>query len=139
MKVVLDTNVLISVLNLGDHNHESAEELVAKLNDDGYEIYAPVTYRWELDAYLRNPDKASAHRQNRGAKLKITSYDVTSALYLRTYSTEMAFVKGADRVFVSLAKDQGAPLITNDRQLLSNAAILGVRAVSVADFLSGIE
>jgi predicted nucleic acid-binding protein len=136
MKVVLDTNVLISVLNMDDANHQSAEELVAKLSNGDYEIYAPVTYLWELDAYVRHPDKASAHRHSRGAEFKITTCDVTNGLYVRTYCTEMAFIKGADRVFVSLARDQGAPLITNDRQLLNNAATLGVRALSVADFLS---
>jgi predicted nucleic acid-binding protein len=139
MKVVLDTNVLISILNMDDSSHEGAEELVGKLSDDGYEIYAPVTYLWEIDAYFGHADKASVHRQNKAAKFKIISCDVTSALYVRTYSTAMASIKGADRVFVSLAKDQGAPLITNDRQLLRHAATLDVRAVSVADFLSRMD
>lgn len=136
MKIVLDSNVLISILNIDDANHPAAAELIARLNGGAHVIYAPVTYLWDMDAYLRHPDKSRTHRQSATADLKITTCDVTSGLYARTYSREMAFIKGADRIFVSLAKDQGAPLVTNDKQLLGNAAKLGVQAVSVNDLLN---
>jgi predicted nucleic acid-binding protein len=135
-KVVIDSNLLIALLNLSDTGHALAEALAVALREGDYEIIAPVLYLWEFDAYLRHPEKAKKHVQNRSAKLRVTAYDVTSGLYSRTYNTAMVAIKGADRVFVSLAKDHSAPLITDDRQILRNAGALGVQAFSVAAFLA---
>lgn len=134
--VVLDSSVLISVLNTNDRNHPGAEALIRKLSTKDYEIYAPVTYLWDMEAYMRHPDKAQTHSQNTDTAFKVITCDVTSDLFWRTRSSEMAFIKGPDRVFVSLARDQAAPLITNDKQILANADKLGVRAASVEDFLN---
>ena len=136
MKVVLDSNVLIAVLNQNDSTHTECVSLVERLNQEGWEVLAPVLYLWEMDAYLRHPEKAKTHAQNVAAKFQLTTYDVTSGLYVRTYSTEPVNIGGADRVFVSLAKDHGAPLVTNDAKVLKGAHLLGVKAMSVADFLA---
>ena len=135
-RVVVDSNLLIAVLNAQDPTHADSVELATALSDGGYELIAPVLYLWELDAYLRHPEKSKKHLQTHGAKFRISTHDITNGLYTRTYDTTMVAIKGADRVFVSLAKDQGVPLITNDRQILKHAATLGVQAVSVTDFLA---
>jgi len=138
MKVVLDSNVFIAVLNASDSRHGEACELIANLTTGRYEIVAPVLYMWETDAYLWHPDRPKTHSQNAGATFRVTAYDVTSGLYARTYSRAMTFIKGADRVFVSLAKDLTAPLVTNDSQILKHASSLGVEAISVSDFIARV-
>ena len=138
-RVVVDSNLLISVLNAQDPTHAYAAQLATTLSNEGYELIAPVLYLWELDAYLRHPEKSKKHLQTQSAKFRITTYDITSGLYTRTYDPNMAAIKDADRVFVSLAKDQGVPLITNDRQILKHAAKLGVQAVSVTGFLAKLR
>ncbi|MBW8893952.1 MAG: hypothetical protein JF617_18305, partial [Burkholderiales bacterium] len=115
--------------------HDSSRALADFLYQNQWEILAPVLHLWEVHAYQRHPNKAKSHRTDSDAKLKITTVDVTTGLFLRTYSDAMVHVRGADRVFVSLAKDERAPLVTNDKQMLQNAAHLGVRALSVEAFL----
>lgn len=137
MKVVLDSNILIAVLNKNDSTHIECLKIIEKLNNENWEVLAPVLYLWEMDAYLRHPEKSKTHVQNVAATFKITTYDVTSGLYTRTYSGQAVNITGADRVFVSLAKDQSAPLVTNDAKILKGAHLLGIKAMSVADFLSG--
>jgi predicted DNA-binding protein (UPF0278 family) len=48
----------------------------------------------------------------------------------------MVNVSGADRVFVSLAKDENAPLVTNDARILKYAEQMGIRAIPVSEFLA---
>jgi predicted nucleic acid-binding protein len=136
MKVVLDSNVLIAVLNQNDSTHAECLSLVEKLDNEDWEVLAPVLYLWEMHAYLRHPEKSKTHAQNVAATFKVTTYDVTSDLYYRTYSTQTVNITGADRVFVSLAKDHGVPLVTNDDKILKGAHLLGVKAMSVAGFLA---
>ena len=137
MKVVLDSNILIAVLNQNDSDHAECVALIEKLNKEEWEVLAPVLYLWEQDAYLNHPVKSKAHVQNTAARFRVTTYDVTSGLYTRTYSTQPVSIKGADRVFVSLAKDHGVALVTNDGQVLKGAHLLGVKSMSVAEFLAG--
>lgn len=134
-KVVLDSNIIISVLNANDVLHVDAQRLVDLLNEGQYEILVPALHLWEMHAYHRHPDKMKSHKAHVEAQFKVTTYDVTSELFFRTLSDAMVCVKGPDRVFVSLARDHGVPLVTNDGQVLRNAADLGVRALSIADFL----
>ena len=136
MKVVLDSNILIAALNKNDSMHAECCDLIEKLMREGWEVIAPVVHLWEMDAYRRHPEKSKTHVSNGTASFKVTTYDVTSGLYARTYSSQTANITGADRVFVSLAKDHGAPLVTNDGRILRDAHLLGAHAMSVADFLA---
>lgn len=135
-KVVVDSNLLISLLNFADAGHAEAALLSEVLSARHYELLAPVVYLWEMDAHFRHPVKNGGHVQNKNVKLRVTTYNVTSDLYIRTWSEAMVAVKGADRIFVSLAKDHGIALITNDKQILRNASELGVEAISASDFVA---
>ncbi len=130
--VVLDSNVLISAI---DGSHLDSNECVALLRaieQKGINLSAPVTQLWELMAFLHHPERSKAFGINVAlGSLDITYIDVTHALFASTQVSAMTAIKGPDRVFVSLAKSLSCPLVTNDGQVLKNAANLGVEALSV--------
>jgi len=135
MRFVLDSNILISALNLNDAFNKESCAILKHLKEINAEIIAPVLQLWELDAYVTHIERAKSHKQNSNIEVKITHYDITSGLYARTYCTEMACVKGADRVFVSLAMEHNVPLITNDTQIHRYSDVFKIKAVSVDEFL----
>ena len=134
MKIVLDSNVLISVTNTNDSKSESCIALIEKLNSERYEIIAPVTQLWEVAAYLNHPEARKTHQMNQTASFTVKFHDVTLELFASTYSDTVTAISGADRIFVSLAKHLNVPVITNDKQILKNASLLGVRALRPEDF-----
>ena len=136
MKFVLDSNILISALNLNDVFNEEAAAVAEVSNRNNFEVIAPVLHLWELEAYLRHTVKSTTHVPNSDLKLKVTTYDVTSGLFTRTYKSDLACVKGADRVFVSLAMDHDCPLVTNDEQIHKYADIFGIKTIYASDFVA---
>jgi len=136
MKVVLDSNIFIAATNCNDVNAASCEALINKLNVGAYEIVAPAIQLWEIAAYFNHPERRKSHQSNQESSFTVRHHDVTQDLFIETYSAAIVAVKGADRVFVSLAKHLDIPLITNDAQILKNAELLGVRAIRPEDFVA---
>ena len=137
MKIVLDSNILIAGTNAADANAVECDDLIRKLNEGAYEIVAPVTQLWEIAAYWNHPEKRKSHVGNSLSSFTMRHHDVTQELFLSTYSDAITAIRGPDRVFVSLAKYLGVPLITNDAQILKNATLLGVRAMCPGEFMGG--
>ena len=50
----------------------------------------------------------------------------------------MASVKGADRVFISLAIEHNAPLITNDKQIHRYKYVFEIEAFTYQEFVNQI-
>lgn len=136
MKIVLDSNILIAATNTADANATECEDLIRKLNEEGYEIVAPVIQLWEIAAYMNHSEKRKSHQPNLSSSFTVRHHDVTQELFLSTYSDAITAVRGPDRVFVSLAKHLGVPLITNDAQILKNALLLGVQAICTREFVA---
>ena len=136
MEIVLDSCTLIAATNLNDPNHAASSALIGRLKADGYKIIAPVTQLWDVAAYNSHPEKSKKHAPNLEVAFAIEHHDVTHNLFIGTYSPAMTAITGPDRIFVSLAKAKGLPLVTDDGQILKNAGNLGVRAISVADFVA---
>ena len=136
MKIVLDSNILIAATNTADSNATECDDLIRKLNEGAYEIVAPVTQLWEIAAYFNHPEKRRTHQGNLSSEFTVRHHDVTQELFLSTYTDSITAVRGPDRVFVSLAKHLGVPLITNDGQILKNAALLGVNVMRPHEFVS---
>lgn len=136
MYVIVDSNIPIAATNTNDPHSEECSALLKKLSADGYKVVAPVTQLWDLVAYNQHPEKSKGHAQNMDLAFIIEHHDVTHELFTTTYTEAMTAIKGPDRVFVSLAKHLGLPLLTNDAQVLKNSAALGVKAISAAEFLS---
>ena len=136
MEIVLDSCTLIAATNLNDPNHGSSAALINRLADDGYTIIAPVTQLWDIAAYSHHPEKSKTHAPYLNASFSVQHHDVTHNLFVGTHSPAMTAIKGPDRVFVSLAKARGLPLITADGQILKNAHLLGVRTISVEEFVA---
>jgi len=110
--------------------------LIQKLSAGAYEIVAPVTQLWEIAAYFNHPEKRKSHQSNPTSSFTVKHQDVTQELFVSTYSDAITAVRGPDRIFVSLAKHLGVPLITNDAQILKNAVLLGVRALRPQEFVT---
>lgn len=135
MKYVLDSNILISAMNINDVHNEEASTVIDIINKNRFEILAPVLYLWEMEAYLRHSIRSEGHKQNTNIKFKVTTLDVTSDLFSRTYKSDLACIKGADRVFVSVAIDQKCPLITNDKQIHKYSDIFGIESIYTSEFV----
>lgn len=135
MYVIIDSNIPIAATNTNDSHSEECSALLKKLASDGYKVVAPVTQLWDFVAYNQHPEKSKSHAQNMDLGFIIEHHDVTHELFTSTYTEAMTAIKGPDRVFVSLAKHLGLPLITNDAQILKNSPALGVKAISVAEFM----
>ncbi len=138
MYVVVDSNIPIAATNTNDPHSEECSALLKKLSAEGYRVVAPVTQLWELVAYNQHPERSKVHARNMDLAFAIEHHDVTHELFTATYTEAMIAIKGPDRVFVSLAKHLGLPLLTNDAQVLKNSVALGVKAISAAEFLSGV-
>lgn len=136
MEIVLDSCTLIAATNLNDPNHAASSALIGRLKADGYKIIAPVSQLWDVAAYNNNPEKSKKHAPDLEAAIAVEHHDVTHNLFVTTYTPAMTAIKGPDRIFVSLARAKGLPLITDDKQVLKNAGNLGVRAISVANFVA---
>ncbi|MCO7636655.1 PIN domain-containing protein [Kerstersia gyiorum] len=135
MKIVIDTNILISLLNKNDCSHNDVAILMEHIKNNSCEILSPSLFLWEFYAYNQHPEKIKNHNQDPEVQLKITYIDVTMELFSQTFVECSVNISGADRVFISVAKAHEAPLITNDKRILDNAKKLGVRAVSPIDFI----
>jgi len=136
MKIVLDSNILIAATNTADPNAAECDDLINKLNQGAYEIVAPVSQLWEIAAYVNHPEKRKSHQGNLSSAFTVRHHDVTQELFVNTYTDVITAIRGPDRIFVSLAKHLGVPLITNDAQILKNAALLGVNAMRPHEFVS---
>ncbi|MFB6100812.1 MAG: PIN domain-containing protein [Candidatus Nanohalobium sp.] len=68
-KTVIDTNVLISLLNPNDENNKKAEELLGKLNQQGGLFIDQIVYT-ELAAYLNSKEKLDNFIEKTGIKLE---------------------------------------------------------------------
>ena len=136
MEIVLDSCTLIAATNLNDPNHAVSAALINRLKANDYTIIAPVTQLWDVVAYSHHPEKSKTHTPDLDVSFSIQHHDITHNLFVETYSPAMTAIKGPDGIFVSLAKAKGLPLITADRQILKNAHLLGVRAISVEDFVA---
>lgn len=136
MEIVLDSCALIAATNLNDPNHAASSALISRLKADGYKIIAPVTQLWDVAAYSNHPEKSKRHAPDLDAAFVVEHHDVTHNLFISTYSSAMTAIKGPDCIFVSLAKAKGLTLVTDDGQILKNAANLGVRAISVSEFVA---
>ena len=85
-RAVLDSNVLISILNRSDKLHARSRLLMELLQETQCEVLAPTLILWETQAYRNHPEKAKSHTTAPDVSIKLTVIDVTSGLYTRTYS-----------------------------------------------------
>ncbi|MFB6200071.1 MAG: type II toxin-antitoxin system VapC family toxin [Candidatus Nanohaloarchaea archaeon] len=69
MKTVVDTNVLISLLNSEDSNNEESEQLLGKLNREGSLFINPVVYS-ELAVYFDSRKKLENFLNDTGLKIE---------------------------------------------------------------------
>lgn len=135
MQIVIDTNILIAALNIDDCRHAEVKQLVNLLRQGSYEILAPALVLWEFYAYNDHPEKSRIHNQDVDIAIQFTSIPVTQELFANTYTRALVGVTGADRVFISVAKEFNVPIITNDKTILNKASQLGVQAISASNFI----
>ena len=145
MDIVIDTCVLIDILISGRSRHDKAILLANKLADDTLKCGIPMHCMFELVSAVRS------EFNSKGAPLKSDFIDEKIPFefelipiddsFLKKYLFEtlkkkiLVKLKAGDMIFVLLAMRHDAILITEDKPMKKTAESLGLKAVSIKEYL----
>ena len=124
---VIDASVWVSICHAGDRHHRRSTEWLASALEEGTALLAPTLLSVEVAAAVRRltGDRALAL----AATTTVEELDAVELVPLTPHRAERAAalaatagVRGADAVYLELARDRGDVLVTWDRQQLERGA-----------------
>jgi predicted nucleic acid-binding protein len=137
--MVLDASVWVAALINKEQHHAESVELLGRLVQDRRTAFAPILVLAEVAGAVARQTRDSA-RAETGLRFMraqnwlsihpfTESQGETAAAIAAQY-----FLRGADAVYVALARQLGTPLVTWDKELLERAAAV-VPTFTPADWL----
>ncbi len=126
MNFTLDASVFISAFQKGEKNHLAAREILAKINTDKIALVNHALFFFEiLCAIQRKTGDSSVTMKtlNAAKALPMAKYvPIDRRLYANqeTFVTELG-LRGADAIYLAVAKEHKARLLTFDREILVRA------------------
>lgn len=123
--IVVDSSFFVSLFVKGDVNHEKALDTWKKLRESGIKMFAPTLILPEVCGAIVRVTKDKGYGDE--VKEKIEEWLRVKVLTLKELTikrakmaTEIAIkfnLKGADAIFVSLAQEFDAKLLTLDEEI----------------------
>jgi len=119
--VVIDASVLVADIRPEEPHHAEARTFLQRAASEGWAIYLPVIVLPEIAAAIsRGTGDPILARRFVAAVQRIPHYDILPVLRdLSELAADLAAeyrIRGCDAVYVALAQQHGATLITLDRQ-----------------------
>lgn len=124
-RYVLDTSVLVSIVNSDDAEHFSCYSFFRNLHDEDKAIWVvPGVIFFEFQATQSRlyRERRPGHPVFRNAPLFYTNtelYHVTKKFLTRVYDLELydkfSSLRGADLLYACIAKVENLPLVTHDK------------------------
>lgn len=132
MRIVIDTNVIASAIFFGGKPKELLEHLMRRQ----LEVYASPEI---INEYQETCDELVARYPVKPALLPLNQI-IAACRLIETQSTIRVCRDPDDNKFIECAVDAGCIyIVSGDKDLLSVKEYAGIRIVTVADFLSGLE
>ena len=141
-KLVIDTCVLLDILDEARTRHASAAKLRDYVRSGGVTVRAPMHALFEISAQLKNPDYRRTLKMTKAltdiSPLRLDFVPIDEAFFENYYTSELPYLKGGDLIFLALAHKEKLPLITEDGALRKKSASIGIQVYSIDEFLAAI-
>ncbi len=135
--IVVDANIFVSLFDPSENAFcAEATTFAAEVSKRADRICAPAILLWEVGCAANHQVKHPLGQAFNGPKTSIHLVDVTESLFETTWMAERISIRALDWIYVSVAKALGAPLITRDKQLLTNGPSLGIVTQSITDYMT---
>lgn len=141
-KLVIDTCVLLDILDEARPRHPSAAKLRDYVRNGGVTIRTPMHALFEISAQMKNPDYRRTMKMSsaltESSPLCLDFVPIDESFFQSYYTSELPYLKGGDLIFLALAHKEKLPLITEDGLLRKKSASIGIQVYSIDEFLSVI-
>ncbi len=117
-KVLLDANVLISMVNSRDPNHTPCYSFYQN-NKDSHIFYVPSIAYFEFQATQSRNGKSYHEIYMENVKKYDISYDLIKKCWDLNLFNKFSRLRGADLVYACISKVEKIPLATNDNDFKS--------------------
>ncbi len=139
MRVVIDASVLVAAFKKNEPAHSVSADFLEATVAHPVTLCSPATLFVEIAGAFsrptRNPDYAARVIREMRALLEIELYPVDSDLASSAEAiAQNLFLRGADALYVALARRMSAPLITLDKEMLGRSPA-AITCLSPADWL----
>ena len=139
MRVVIDASVLIAAFKNNEPAHPASADFLEATVAYPVTLCSPAILFVEIaGAFSRpthNPDYAARVIREMRALLEIELYPIDSDLASNAEAiAQNFFLRGADALYIALARRMNAPLVTLDKEMLERAPPV-ITCLSPADWL----
>ncbi|MBL9178536.1 MAG: PIN domain-containing protein [Verrucomicrobiaceae bacterium] len=139
-KVVIDTCVLLDIIDENRPRHAGAAKLWDYIRGAGVTVRTPMHALFEISARLKNPDYRLTMKMSKAltksSPLHLDFVPIDESFFQNYYSTDLPYIKGGDLIFLALAHKENLPLITEDGDLRKKSSSIGVAVYSIDEFLA---
>ena len=139
MNLILDTSVIIDIVLESRPRHPEAIKLGDYIKRNGIFITLPTHALFEIHSAMKlermNPPTIPSYFFTEDSPLRMKQVYITQEFFEKYFSPDLPYMKAADLIFVSMAKVDGIPLITEDLTQYKKAKEGGVKVYRIKEFL----
>jgi len=139
MRVVIDTSVLIDIFVKSRERHEVAKELSKSLKHHGFVVLVPFHAIFELIAAIKNEKQGGRIKFNgqitANMPFKLSALPIDHVFFKKYFNLNLPYLKANDLIYLSLAKGENIPLITEDKRMATAGRGAGVMTYNIKEFL----
>ena len=133
--VVMDTNIMVSIVISKEPNHKNAKALETKLKSEGLQIVVPMTAVFETICVFKRKKMEKAFDLSKQIDLQFIPVNIDLAFLDTYYYNELPYTKSGDLFLMAISKRLNIPLITEDKQLLKAARSISINAFNILEYL----
>ena len=140
---VLDTSALMDILLADRPRHPEGLRLLTYLRATDTVPRIPIFAMFEIASALNQEKRAGRSEISKAIEgetngLSIENVPIDEAFFTKYFDSKLPHLRAGDMIFLALAKGDGSPLVTEDRELLAAAKQAGVEAFTITDFLQAV-
>lgn len=126
---VLDASIIVALYKPGDKYKAAAQAwLASALTEDDVELHAPATILSEVGGVIARETQRSDLAMAAASGLRdngIAIHEIDEPLATEAMKLAVEFkLRGADAIYVALAKRLGQPLVTFDKEQLRRPTVI---------------
>ncbi|RTL32719.1 MAG: PIN domain-containing protein [Rhodocyclaceae bacterium] len=143
--VVLDTCVIVDMFMHGRPRHAKAVRLKETITASNITVRIPAFAMFEISHAVRQEKRLNGGQIVEGAAwegvsngLEIDAVPIDESFINRYLDVGLPEMRAGDLVFAALAKGEGLPLVTEDRNFLTAAETAGIQVFSIDAYLNHV-
>jgi predicted nucleic acid-binding protein len=137
--LVIDTGVLVDIFLETRPRHTEAKKIGKYVAENRIRVKLPMHRMFELTCAIRNEGMSSPIKIQRtiteDAPLHFEAINIDEGFFSKYFDPDIPYLKAGDLIFVSLAKGDGANLITEDNNQYKVAKAAGVKVYRIKEFI----